>query len=216
MTRNATRIKVINDFTFLCCLDNVNQSKLKRYIKDSKVVHKVSTYEQQQHPQHLPTGEDSDGRVLCQAAGPEAEDPRYEFVMLSAAKHVEEFSYLQEVRYSSFRIIEMDCSQALHNHDHLQGYFCGDIVPASYILPLAAPRNPTGKGLEFQPQIALFSDHDRGAGTLMCDICTLAHDKVVCLFPSFAYESEVHDTWHASSMMKWMNRRKRYIENHVA
>eukprot|EP00850_Spirogloea_muscicola_P005091 SM000023S07547 [mRNA] locus=s23:33263:38154:- [translate_table: standard] len=261
MTQTATRIMTINDFTFLCGLDNLNLFKLERYIKDSNIVHKVwlfvSTYGQQQQPQHLQIGEvsyeskstsmsafrafadflialvnaDSDGRVLCQAAGPETEDPYYKFVMLNAAKHFEEIVQsaravilaggtlqpIQDLRDGLFPSID---------HKHLQVYSCGHIVPASSILPLAIPKGPTGKELNFSFKLrssqtmvwkltspAYIEGHDLNGqieelGRIMCNICTLVPDGVVCFFPSFAYESEVHDTWHASGMMKRIEEKK--------
>eukprot|EP00850_Spirogloea_muscicola_P017680 SM000154S01415 [mRNA] locus=s154:273508:278403:+ [translate_table: standard] len=239
MTRTATRMMTINDFTFLCGLDNVNFFKLERYIKDSNIVHKVSTYGQQQQPQHLQIGEgsheskstsmsafrafadflialvnaDSDGRVLCQAAGPETEDPYYKFVMLNAARHFE--GIVQSARAVILAGGTLQPVQDLRDglfpnidHKHLQVYSCGHIVPASNILPLAISKGPTGKELNFGFKSRSSQTMTEELGRIMCNICTLVPDGVVCFFPSFAYESEVHDTWHASGLMKRIEDKK--------
>eukprot|EP00850_Spirogloea_muscicola_P010538 SM000062S19924 [mRNA] locus=s62:481083:482600:+ [translate_table: standard] len=76
------------------------------------------------------------------------------------------------------------------------------------ILPLAIPKGPTGKELNFSFKSRSSQTMIEELGRLMCNICTLVPDGVVCFFPSFAYESEVHDTWHASGMMKRIEEKK--------
>ncbi|KAL2645440.1 hypothetical protein R1flu_013027 [Riccia fluitans] len=113
------RMMTINDFLFSLNIDNLNLFKIRRYIKESNIVHKVSSYGEKLADQVLITGTtsnrssmtgfhmlaefimaltnaDTDGRVIVMPKGLKSqaldstEDGSLKFVMLNAAKHFSE------------------------------------------------------------------------------------------------------------------------------
>ncbi|XP_070554012.1 ATP-dependent DNA helicase DDX11-like isoform X2 [Ptychodera flava] len=95
--------------------------------------------------------------------------------------------------------------------DRLVEFSCGHVIPHDHLLPLVLCKGPTGVELDFTYQSRDLPNTMDELGRVLCNVCSVVPGGVVCFFPSYDYENQVHTYWTKSGVITRLSNRKKIL-----
>lgn len=231
----ASRALRVNDFLFSTGLDNINMFKLVRYVRESKIIFKVSGYWQSQKLKELegiqqpsPIGntgalhsvisfiqalnnEDADGRVILDRSS-----RALKFVLLNAAAHFSKvIRKARAVILASGTLSPLDPVLSLFPEtprEKIVQYSCGHVIGPERLLALAVGSGPSGKALDFRHAVRTKPSVMDELGRLLVNASRVVPGGVVVFFPSFSYADAVYACWKSSGVLQQLSNRKKVFQ----
>lgn len=80
-------------------------------------------------------------------------------------------------------------------------FSCGHVIPPDNILPLIICSGPSNRQLEFtylKRELPQMMDE---TGRVLCNLCNVVPGGVVCFFPSYEYQRQVHAHWDKTGLL---------------
>ncbi|XP_010521523.1 PREDICTED: ATP-dependent DNA helicase DDX11 [Tarenaya hassleriana] len=220
----------INDFLFSLNIDNINLVKLLQYVKESNIIHKVSSYGdrvamlQKDSATHEEmststsfrafsdmllalTNNNGDGRIIISRQ----QGGHLKYVMLTGEKIFSEIvdqahavvlagGTLQPIEETRERLFPWLPS------NQLQFFSCSHIVPPESILPIAVSHGPSGRSFDFC--YSSRSSMIQELGLLISNLVAVVPEGIIIFFSSFEYESQVYCAWNTSGILKRIMKKK--------
>ncbi|XP_057411889.1 ATP-dependent DNA helicase DDX11 isoform X4 [Balaenoptera acutorostrata] len=91
-------------------------------------------------------------------------------------------------------------------------FSCGHVIPADNILPLVICSGPSNQQLEFTYQKRELPQMMDETGRILCNLCSVVPGGVVCFFPSYEYQRQVHAHWDKSGLLARLAVRKKIFQ----
>ncbi|XP_036721871.1 ATP-dependent DNA helicase DDX11 isoform X4 [Balaenoptera musculus] len=91
-------------------------------------------------------------------------------------------------------------------------FSCGHVIPADNILPLVICSGPSNQQLEFTYQKRELPQMMDETGRILCNLCNVVPGGVVCFFPSYEYQRQVHAHWDKSGLLARLAVRKKIFQ----
>lgn len=88
----------------------------------------------------------------------------------------------------------------------------GHVIPPDNILPLVICTGPSGQQLEFTYQKRELPQTMDEAGRILCNLCNVVPGGLVCFFPSYEYQRQVHAHWDKSGLLARLAIRKKIFQ----
>ncbi|XP_015998183.2 ATP-dependent DNA helicase DDX11 isoform X2 [Rousettus aegyptiacus] len=91
-------------------------------------------------------------------------------------------------------------------------FSCGHVIPPDNILPLIICSGPSNQQLEFtylKRELPQMMDE---IGRILCNLCNVVPGGVVCFFPSYEYQRQVHAHWDKSGLLARLAVRKKIFQ----
>ena len=226
----------VNAFLTALNVDNINLFRLVRYLQESKVVFKMAGY--QEFVAHLRvdvgpgeagpkagalqaliqflgalTHVDRDGRVFVTRHRPAAPG-KLKFVLLNVADHFKEITdgahavvlaggTLKPTEDILLQLIPHVPPEKVHN------FSCDHVVDPGRLLVLPVGRGPSGAALEFKHSTRSDDAMVDELGRTLLNLCKVVPDGLVCFFPSFKYEEQVHQRLAATGALQAIGQLKK-------
>ncbi|XP_066113773.1 ATP-dependent DNA helicase DDX11 isoform X1 [Saccopteryx bilineata] len=96
--------------------------------------------------------------------------------------------------------------------ERLVEFSCGHVIPPDNILPLVICRGPSNQQLEFtylRRELPQVMDE---TGRILCNLCNVVPGGVICFFPSYEYQHQVHAHWDKSGLLARLSVRKKIFQ----
>ncbi|KAG9455801.1 hypothetical protein H6P81_000309 [Aristolochia fimbriata] len=227
----------INDFLFSLDIDNINLVKLQRYIKESKISHKVSVYAAKIFSMQKGPSVDDDGSssaegtivsgfqafvdFLLSLTNNDAEgrlivsrkDGYLKYVMLSGEKlfcEIVDQAHAVVLAGGTLQPVEETKERLFPSVSPGQFRFfsCNHIVPPENILPVAVSKGPTGRAFDFSYSARSSAEMMEELGRLVYNLAGIVPEGIVIFFSSFEYKAKVCDAWKASGVFSRIEKKK--------
>ncbi|KAK2491208.1 hypothetical protein MC885_014481 [Smutsia gigantea] len=91
-------------------------------------------------------------------------------------------------------------------------FSCGHVIPPDNILPLVICSGPSNQQLEFTYQKRELPQMMDETGRILCNLCNVVPGGVVCFFPSYEYQRQVHAHWDKSGLLARLAVRKKIFK----
>ncbi|KAF6339189.1 DEAD/H-box helicase 11 [Rhinolophus ferrumequinum] len=91
-------------------------------------------------------------------------------------------------------------------------FSCGHVIPPDNILPLVICSGPSNRQLEFtylKRELPQMMDE---TGRVLCNLCNVVPGGVVCFFPSYEYQRQVHAHWDKTGLLARLAVRKKIFQ----
>ncbi|EPY85308.1 putative ATP-dependent RNA helicase DDX11 [Camelus ferus] len=88
----------------------------------------------------------------------------------------------------------------------------GHVIPPDNILPLVVCSGPSSQQLDFTYQKRELPHMMDETGRILCNLCNVVPGGVVCFFPSYEYQRQVHAHWDKSGLLARLAVRKRIFQ----
>lgn len=91
-------------------------------------------------------------------------------------------------------------------------FSCGHVIPPDNILPLIICSGPSSGQLEFtylKRELPQMMDE---TGRVLCNLCNVVPGGVVCFFPSYEYQRQVHAHWDKTGLLARLAVRKKIFQ----
>ncbi|XP_022432993.1 ATP-dependent DNA helicase DDX11 isoform X2 [Delphinapterus leucas] len=161
------------------------------------------------------TTANQDGRVILSRQGSLSQSS-LKFLLLNPAVHFAQV--VKECRavvlaggtmqpVSDFREQLLACAGV--EAERVVEFSCGHVIPADNILPLVICSGPSNQQLEFTYQKRELPQMMDETGRILCNLCNVVPGGVVCFFPSYAYQRQVHTHWDKSGLLARLAVRKK-------
>ncbi|XP_039092312.1 ATP-dependent DNA helicase DDX11 isoform X2 [Hyaena hyaena] len=159
-----------------------------------------------------------DGRVILNRQGSLSQSS-LKFLLLNPAMHFAQV--VKECRavviaggtmqpVSDFR--EQLLARAGAEAERVVEFSCGHVIPPDNILPLVICSGPSGQELEFTYQKRELPQMMDETGRILCNLCNVVPGGVVCFFPSYEYQRQVHAHWDKSGLLARLALRKKIFQ----
>ncbi|XP_045444321.1 ATP-dependent DNA helicase DDX11 isoform X1 [Pipistrellus kuhlii] len=96
--------------------------------------------------------------------------------------------------------------------ERLVEFSCGHVIPPDNILPLVICSGPSNQQLEFtylKRELPQMMDE---TGRILCNLCNVVPGGVICFFPSYEYQRQVHAHWDKSGLLARLAVRKKIFQ----
>ncbi|XP_045685142.1 putative ATP-dependent RNA helicase DDX11-like protein 8 isoform X2 [Phyllostomus hastatus] len=96
--------------------------------------------------------------------------------------------------------------------ERLVEFSCGHVIPPDNILPLVICTGPSNQQLEFtylKRELPHMMDE---TGRILCNLCNVVPGGVICFFPSYEYQRQVHAHWDKSGLLARLAVRKKIFQ----
>nr|XP_053777054.1 ATP-dependent DNA helicase DDX11 isoform X3 [Desmodus rotundus] len=96
--------------------------------------------------------------------------------------------------------------------ERLVEFSCGHVIPPDNILPLVICTGPSNQQLEFtylKRELPHMMDE---IGRILCNLCNVVPGGVICFFPSYEYQHQVHAHWDKSGLLARLAVRKKIFQ----
>ncbi|XP_023612503.1 LOW QUALITY PROTEIN: putative ATP-dependent RNA helicase DDX11-like protein 8 [Myotis lucifugus] len=96
--------------------------------------------------------------------------------------------------------------------ERLVEFSCGHVIPPDHILPLVLCSGPSNQQLEFtylKRELPQMMDE---TGRILCNLCNVVPGGVICFFPSYEYQRQVHAHWDKSGLLARLAVRKKIFQ----
>ncbi|XP_054574752.1 ATP-dependent DNA helicase DDX11 [Eptesicus fuscus] len=96
--------------------------------------------------------------------------------------------------------------------ERLVEFSCGHVIPPDNILPLVLCSGPSNQQLEFtylKRELPQMMDE---TGRILCNLCNVVPGGVICFFPSYEYQRQVHAHWDKSGLLARLAVRKKIFQ----
>ncbi|XP_026949103.1 ATP-dependent DNA helicase DDX11 isoform X2 [Sagmatias obliquidens] len=164
------------------------------------------------------TTANQDGRVILSRQGSLSQSS-LKFLLLNPAVHFAQV--VKECRavvlaggtmqpVSDFREQLLACAGV--EAERVVEFSCGHVIPADNILPLVICSGPSNQQLEFTYQKRELPQMMDETGRILCNLCNVVPGGVVCFFPSYAYQRQVHTHWDKSGLLARLAVRKKIFQ----
>ncbi|XP_062954956.1 ATP-dependent DNA helicase DDX11 isoform X2 [Cynocephalus volans] len=161
------------------------------------------------------TTANQDGRVILSRQGSLSQSS-LKFLLLNPAMHFAQV--VKECRavviaggtmqpVSDFREQLLACAGA--EAERVVEFSCGHVIPPDNILPLVICSGPSDQQLEFTYQKRLLPELMSETGRILCNLCNVVPGGMVCFFPSYEYQRQVHAHWDKSGLLGRLAARKK-------
>ncbi|KAJ3694565.1 hypothetical protein LUZ60_010045 [Juncus effusus] len=233
----ADRTMTINEFLFSLDIDNINLVKLCQYIKQSKIIHKVSGYGNKISCQNGEEGisstvtdfqaisdillslmnNNSDGRVLVSpqmetfSSSSSSQEGYLKFVMLSGDNIFSEVirdAHAVIMAGGTLQPIEETRVRLFPNIPLEKVLF----FTCDHIVPpesiLPVAVSRGPSGLTFDFSYSSRSSPKMELGRFICNITTIIPEGIVVFFSSYEYERTVYDAWDSSGILARISKKK--------
>ncbi|ELK02595.1 Putative ATP-dependent RNA helicase DDX11-like protein [Pteropus alecto] len=208
LSQTGTELKTINDFLFQSQIDNINLFKVQRYCEKSMVSRKLFGFTERY------------GAVLA---------PRKEQPKLAGFQHFLQ-SLQPGVAEAPAAPMEEEATvpRPASPLMHIEGFLAalttankdgrvilsrqGHVIPPDNILPLIICSGPSNQQLEFtylKRELPQMMDE---IGRILCNLCNVVPGGVVCFFPSYEYQRQVHAHWDKSGLLARLAVRKKIFQ----
>ncbi|XP_014649464.1 PREDICTED: probable ATP-dependent RNA helicase DDX11 isoform X2 [Ceratotherium simum simum] len=111
---------------------------------------------------------------------------------------------------SDFREQLLACAGA--EAERVVEFSCGHVIPPDNILPLVICSGPSNQQLEFTYQKRELPQMMLETGRILCNLCNVVPGGVVCFFPSYEYQRQVHAHWDESGLLARLAVRKKIFQ----
>ncbi|XP_019689913.1 ATP-dependent DNA helicase DDX11 isoform X2 [Felis catus] len=91
-------------------------------------------------------------------------------------------------------------------------FSCGHVIPPDNILPLVICSGPSSQQLEFTYQKRELPQMMDETGRILYNLCNVVPGGVVCFFPSYEYQRQVHAHWDKSGLLARLAVRKKIFQ----
>uniref|UniRef100_A0A673UKX9 DEAD/H-box helicase 11 n=1 Tax=Suricata suricatta TaxID=37032 RepID=A0A673UKX9_SURSU len=164
------------------------------------------------------TTANQDGRVILNRQGSLSQSS-LKFLLLNPAVHFAQV--VKECRavviaggtmqpVSDFR--EQLLARAGAEAERVVEFSCGHVIPPDNILPLVICSGPSSQELEFTYQKRELPQMMEETGRILCNLCNVVPGGVVCFFPSYEYQRQVHAHWDKSGLLARLALRKKIFQ----
>ncbi|XP_064011711.1 ATP-dependent DNA helicase DDX11 isoform X2 [Pogoniulus pusillus] len=164
------------------------------------------------------TNANQDGRVILNRQGTVAQSS-LKFLLLNPAVHfakvVEECravviagGTMQPV--ADFREQLLSCAGV--DPARVVEFSCGHVIPPENILPIVLCNGPSNQQLEFTYQTRDRPQMMDETGRILCNLCNVVPGGVVCFFPSYDYEKQVHAHWEKTGLLARLAAKKKVFQ----
>ncbi|CAO2813328.1 unnamed protein product [Amaranthus hypochondriacus] len=229
----------INDFLFSLNIDNINFVKLISYVKESRIIHKVSGYGDKLSCSDAFKSKDGgstlsgfralldvlssltnknvDGRVIVSKMRSKVLSEQggfIKYVMLTGEKIFSEIAnqaHAVVLAGGTLQPIEETRERLFPwlPSDNLHFFSCGHIIPRESILPIAVSSGPSGMSFDFSYSSRSLSKMIEELGLLLSNLVTIVPEGIVVFFSSFDYEDKVYEAWRTCGILQRITRKKR-------
>ncbi|XP_032329029.1 ATP-dependent DNA helicase DDX11 isoform X1 [Camelus ferus] len=164
------------------------------------------------------TTANQDGRVILSHQGSLSQSS-LKFLLLNPAMHFAQV--VKECRavviaggtmqpVSDFREQLLACAGV--EAERVVEFSCGHVIPPDNILPLVVCSGPSSQQLDFTYQKRELPHMMDETGRILCNLCNVVPGGVVCFFPSYEYQRQVHAHWDKSGLLARLAVRKRIFQ----
>ncbi|XP_069848985.1 putative ATP-dependent DNA helicase DDX11-like protein 8 [Dipodomys merriami] len=164
------------------------------------------------------TTANQDGRVILSQQGSLSQSS-LRFLLLNPAVHFAQVA--RECRalviaggtmqpVSDFREQLLACAGV--EAERVVEFSCGHVIPPDHILPLVICHGPSGQPLDFTFQKRALPQMMEETGRALCNLCSAVPGGVVCFFPSYDYQRQVHAHWERSGLLARLAVRKKIFQ----
>ncbi|XP_037700974.1 ATP-dependent DNA helicase DDX11 isoform X2 [Choloepus didactylus] len=164
------------------------------------------------------TTANQDGRVILSRQGTLSQSS-LKFLLLNPAVHFAQVvtecravviagGTMQPV--SDFREQLLACAGV--GAERVLEFSCGHVIPPDNILPLIICSGPSNQQLEFTYQKRELPSMMDEAGRILCNLCNVVPGGVVCFFPSYEYQRQVHAHWEKSGLLARLAIKKKIFQ----
>uniref|UniRef100_A0A4X1UHK0 DEAD/H-box helicase 11 n=1 Tax=Sus scrofa TaxID=9823 RepID=A0A4X1UHK0_PIG len=164
------------------------------------------------------TTANQDGRVILSRQGSLSQSS-LKFLLLNPAVHFAQV--VKECRavviaggtmqpVSDFREQLLACAGV--EAERVVEFSCGHVIPPDNILPLVICSGPANQQLEFTYQKRELPQMMDETGRILCNLCNVVPGGVVCFFPSYEYQRQVHAHWDRSGLLARLAVRKKIFQ----
>uniref|UniRef100_A0A8B9SIG4 ATP-dependent DNA helicase DDX11 n=1 Tax=Anas platyrhynchos TaxID=8839 RepID=A0A8B9SIG4_ANAPL len=94
-------------------------------------------------------------------------------------------------------------------------FSCGErdtVIPPENILPIILCSGPSNQQLEFTYQTRDLPQMMDETGRILCNLCNVVPGGVVCFFPSYDYEKQVHAHWEKTGLLTRLAAKKKIFQ----
>ncbi|XP_057557747.1 ATP-dependent DNA helicase DDX11 isoform X3 [Hippopotamus amphibius kiboko] len=91
-------------------------------------------------------------------------------------------------------------------------FSCGHVIPPDNILPLVICSGPSNQQLEFTYQKRELPQMMDETGRILCNLCNVVPGGVICFFPSYEYQRQVHAHWDKNGLLARLAVRKKIFQ----
>ncbi|XP_047404058.1 ATP-dependent DNA helicase DDX11 isoform X1 [Sciurus carolinensis] len=159
-----------------------------------------------------------DGRVILSRQGSLSQSS-LKFLLLNPAVHFAQV--VKECRavviaggtmqpVSDFREQLLACAGV--EAERVVEFSCGHVIPPDNILPLIICSGPSNQQLEFTYQKRELPQMMEETGRILCNLCNVVPGGVICFFPSYEYQRQVHAHWDKSGLLARLAVRKKIFQ----
>ncbi|XP_040318707.1 ATP-dependent DNA helicase DDX11 isoform X3 [Herpailurus yagouaroundi] len=164
------------------------------------------------------TTANQDGRVILNRQGSLSQSS-LKFLLLNPAVHFAQV--VKECRavviaggtmqpVSDFREQLLACAGV--EAERVVEFSCGHVIPPDNILPLVICSGPSSQQLEFTYQKRELPQMMDETGRILYNLCNVVPGGVVCFFPSYEYQRQVHAHWDKSGLLARLAVRKKVFQ----
>ncbi|XP_055975960.1 LOW QUALITY PROTEIN: ATP-dependent DNA helicase DDX11 [Sorex fumeus] len=164
------------------------------------------------------TSANQDGRIILSRQGSLGQST-LKFLLLNPAIHFAQV--VKECRavviaggtmqpVSDFREQLLACAGV--GPERVVEFSCGHVIPPDNILPLILCTGPTSQQLEFTYQRRELPQMMLETGRILCNLCTVVPGGLVCFFPSYEYQRQVHAHWQENGLLDRLAARKKVFQ----
>ncbi|XP_019320421.2 ATP-dependent DNA helicase DDX11 isoform X1 [Panthera pardus] len=164
------------------------------------------------------TTANQDGRVILNRQGSLSQSS-LKFLLLNPAVHFAQV--VKECRavviaggtmqpVSDFREQLLACAGV--EAERVVEFSCGHVIPPDNILPLVICSGPSSQQLEFTYQKRELPQMMDETGRILYNLCNVVPGGLVCFFPSYEYQRQVHAHWDKSGLLARLAVRKKIFQ----
>ncbi|XP_038029387.2 ATP-dependent DNA helicase DDX11 isoform X1 [Anas platyrhynchos] len=164
------------------------------------------------------TNANEDGRVILNRQGTVAQSS-LKFLLLNPAVHFAKV--VKECRaviiaggtmqpVADFREQLLSCAGV--DPARVVEFSCGHVIPPENILPIILCSGPSNQQLEFTYQTRDLPQMMDETGRILCNLCNVVPGGVVCFFPSYDYEKQVHAHWEKTGLLTRLAAKKKIFQ----
>uniref|UniRef100_A0A8C3B151 ATP-dependent DNA helicase DDX11 n=1 Tax=Cairina moschata TaxID=8855 RepID=A0A8C3B151_CAIMO len=164
------------------------------------------------------TNANEDGRVILNRQGTVGQSS-LKFLLLNPAVHFDKV--VKECRaviiaggtmqpVADFREQLLSCAGV--DPARVVEFSCGHVIPPENILPIILCSGPSNQQLEFTYQTRDLPQMMDETGRILCNLCNVVPGGVVCFFPSYDYEKQVHAHWEKTGLLTRLAAKKKIFQ----
>ncbi|XP_047913880.2 ATP-dependent DNA helicase DDX11 isoform X2 [Anser cygnoides] len=164
------------------------------------------------------TNANEDGRVILNRQGTVGQSS-LKFLLLNPAVHFAKV--VKECRaviiaggtmqpVADFREQLLSCAGV--DPARVMEFSCGHVIPPENILPIILCSGPSNQQLEFTFQTRDLPQMMDETGRILCNLCNVVPGGVVCFFPSYDYEKQVHAHWEKTGLLTRLAAKKKIFQ----